>query len=55
MTRKHFQMIADTIKAQMSNPKTAPGAEAIARAMVPELKYQNRNFRADLFLKACGL
>lgn len=62
MTRKHFQMIADAIKATHPTEYSDSGDRMIATAtkfeiasrIAVELKVANPRFDRDRFMEACG-
>lgn len=62
MQKRHFEMIARTIKARMDQGNSAPAMawrkaalEEIARDFADELEQQNDRFDRDRFLTACGV
>jgi len=56
MTRKDYQMIANTIKSTAAAQSTvAPTLRCFALNLSVELKKDNPNFKPALFLKACGV
>jgi len=54
MTRKHFQMIADTINGSRDggNEDTL---RVLALTLCVEFKRENSRFNTERFLKACGV
>lgn len=59
MTRRDFQLIADTIRRQRSGaphfgPLTADQADEVAREFALSLKGTNPNFDPSRFLAACA-
>jgi hypothetical protein len=69
MTKKHFEMIAATLRDELANAnsiiQTGPKAEAetegrtaalrnVADALCVKFKHENPLFDRDRFMKACG-
>jgi hypothetical protein len=51
MSRRHFELIAATIKAL---PADCYGSDQIAKAFADALRAENPRFDRSRFLKACG-
>lgn len=57
MTRKHFEAIARSIKAEKeayTNARVVGAVRRLAEALADDFKMVNRNFDRDRFLLACG-
>ena len=58
MTKKHFQAVADAVRAEMVVARGVPSAEAavvnVAQALAREFKCINPRFDKARFLAACG-
>lgn len=57
MTKKDFELIAATIKAQraVSLFATPDALDALARDFADALRATNKQFNRDRFLRACGV
>ena len=53
MTRKHYELLAAKI-AEFTTPRSAQDMEALAVSLCASLHQDNPNFKAAVFLKACG-
>lgn len=62
MQRRHFELIARTIKGRMDQARSAPqmawrkpAIEELARDFADQLARTNELFDRERFLKACGV
>lgn len=59
MTKKHFELIASTIKDarefNKNNILSVMAIETLAKVICGKLKLNNHKFNQDMFLKACDI
>ena len=60
MTRKDYELIADTIKASRDNwegftPESQEAIDGLARSLASKLQADNDRFNRARFLTACGV
>lgn len=57
MSRKHYELIASALRAQMdaSTEQTRGTIEQVARELAARLAGENLRFNQGTFLRACGV
>lgn len=56
MTRKDYRLIAEEIKhvVELDNTLAAPALRMLVSRLCTKLHEDNPNFKAEVFVKACG-